>query len=104
MVQAHSCPVERNTDSVVLVRISAYMAYGGSAVLGLLRKNVSLSYPILGNTSSNLGNQDLAAVFQISDKAIEAIKSSTVAFATMLEKQFSDAKTDAKITLAVSTW
>jgi len=90
--------LERNTENVVGSDIRITMSYGRTGGIGAI--NETASFPVANPRKvkqATWATKDLAAVFQITDKAIEASKSSVGAFANMLEKQFKDAETDAKI-------
>lgn len=90
--------LERNTENVVGKDIRITMAYGRLGGIGAITESGSFPTPNPRKyKQATWETKDLAAVFQISDKAIEASKSSTGAFANMLEKQFMDCETDAKI-------
>lgn len=90
--------LERNTESVVGKDIKITMAYGRVGGIGAISE--AGAFPTANPRKfkqTTWETKDLTAVFQISDKAIEASKSSVGAFANMLERQFSDCETDAKI-------
>ena len=90
--------LDRNTENVVGKDIRITMAYGRTGGIGAI--NETGSFPTANPRKfkqATWETKDLAAVFQISDKAIAASKSSTGAFANMLEKQFADCETDAKM-------
>jgi len=90
--------LERNTENVVGKDIRITMAYGRTGGIGAI--NETASFPTANPRKfkqATWETKDLAAVFQITDKAIEASKSSVGAFANMLERQFEDCETDAKI-------
>lgn len=90
--------LDRNTESVVGKDIRITMAYGRVGGVGAISE--AGSFPVSNPRKFKQvtwETKDLAAVFQISDKAIAASKSSTGAFANMLEKQFADCEEDARI-------
>jgi len=90
--------VERNTESVVGSDIVITMSYGRVGGIGAMDENSA--FPTANGAKFKKviwETQDLAAVFQISDKAIEASKSTVGAFANMLERQFMTCERDAKI-------
>lgn len=89
---------ERNTENVVGKDIRITMEYGRTGGIGAI--NETASFPTANPRKfkqATWETKDLAAVFQITDKAIEASKTSVGAFANMLEKQFKDCETDAKM-------
>lgn len=90
--------LERNTENVVGKDIRITMRYGRVGGIGAINENSS--FPTANPRKYKQAvweTKDLSAVFQISDKAIEASKSNVGAFANMLEQQFMDCETDAKI-------
>lgn len=90
--------LERNTENVVGKDIRITMSYGRTGGIGAI--NETATFPTANPRKfkqATWETKDLAAVFQITDKAIEASKSSVGAFANMLEKMFQDCETDAKM-------
>jgi hypothetical protein len=90
--------LDRNTEDVVGKNIKMVMAYGRVGGIGAITE--AGAFPTANPRKVKeitWETKDLAAVFQISDKAMKASKSSVGAFANMLEKQFSDCENDAKI-------
>lgn len=90
--------LERNTEDVVGKDIRITMTYGRVGGIGMISEGGA--FPTANPRKYKQvtwETKDLAAVFQISDKAIAASKSSVGAFANMLEKQFQDCETDGKI-------
>lgn len=90
--------LDRNTEDVVGKNIKLVMAYGRVGGIGAITE--AGAFPTANPRKVKevtWETKDLAAVFQISDKAIKASKSSTGAFANMLQKQFEDCENDARI-------
>jgi hypothetical protein len=89
--------LERNTESVVGKDIQMVMGYGRSGGIGAITEAGNFPVPNPRKFKRAIWEtKDLAVHFQISDKSIEASKSSVGAFANMLEKMFADHETDAK--------
>jgi hypothetical protein len=90
--------LDRNTENVVGKDIRITMEYGRTGGIGAISESGSFPTPNPRKFTQGIWEtKDLAAIFQISDKAIAASKTSTGAFANMLEKQFKDCETDAQI-------
>ncbi|MCK9328028.1 MAG: phage major capsid protein [Bacteroidales bacterium] len=90
--------LERNTESVVGKDIRITMEYGRSGGIGAISE--AGSFPVANAhkfKQATWETRDLAAQTQISDKAIEASKSSVGAFANMMTKQVKDVERDVKI-------
>lgn len=89
--------LERNSDSVVGRDIVMALRHGRVGGIGNRADNGTLPAPNSRQTQrATWETKNVFARFQITDKTIEASKSSVGAFANLLEQEISDTETDVK--------
>ena len=93
--------IEKTSESVVGKEIVMAMRYGRTGGIGNRDDDGLLPTPSSRKTKqAKWETKNFFARFRITDKTIEASKSSVGAFANMLETEISDCETDAKLDLS----
>jgi len=93
--------LEKDTESVVGKDIVMALRYGRVGGIGARDDDGDLPKPNSRKTKqAKWETKNVFARFQLSDKTIEASKSSVGAFASMLEQEIKDCETDAKLDLS----
>lgn len=93
--------LERKTENVVGKEVVLAMRYGRVGGIGNRADDGTLPTPRPRQTKqAKWETKNMFARFQITDKTIEASKTSAGAFATLLEQEISDCEADAKLDLS----